>query len=457
MIIFWIFVSIILFSIIVLVHEFWHFIAARKFWVRVEEFGLWIPPRAKKLFRDKKGTLFTLNWLPIGGFVKLTWEMPNTFLVYNEKKELYNNEDLEKDLEIWKDVFMKNGEKIWKYEKDEILKKLKENTASYNLMNKPSWQQAIIILAWVFMNFLLASVIFSILFFTWIKPIWINTKIETDLDLKLIPTYEQSIESWLLIKNKWIILSPVKDSIAQKAWIKDWDILLSIDWKEINTPKEMLETISSKAWKKVIFTLSTKDVASFSWQGERIDPLVGESSGQERGLSIWENWKIWAYIWENVSLNTEFEYKYSIIDSIKYWVFETYNQSLLTFKWLWILVTKIFNPKTPQERTDAIAQVSWPVWIVDFISNSLEWWIVFLFIIWAIISINLWVFNLLPIPALDGWRFLFITINSIIEKIFGKKAINEQIEWIIHVWFFVFLIALSLLIAYNDIIKIIIR
>jgi regulator of sigma E protease len=78
-----------------------------------------------------------------------------------------------------------------------------------------------------------------------------------------------------------------------------------------------------------------------------------------------------------------------------------------------------------------------------------------MFIIAAIISINLWVFNLLPIPALDGWRFIFIFVNGIIEKLFWKKAINALVENFIHVWFFILLIALSILIAYNDIIKII--
>ena len=70
------------------------------------------------------------------------------------------------------------------------------------------------------------------------------------------------------------------------------------------------------------------------------------------------------------------------------------------------------------------------------------------------ISINLWVFNLLPIPALDWWRFLFITINSIMKRIFGKKIISEKTEAFLHFWFFVLLIALSLIIAYNDLNKI---
>lgn len=451
MIIIWIIVSIVLFSIIVLVHEWGHFSMARLFWVKVEEFGLWIPPRAKKLFRDKKWTLFTLNWLPIGWFVKLTGEMPNTFLVYNQKKELYNNINLEKDIKLWKDIFFKSWKKIWQYEKEEILNKLNENNSKENLMNKPAWQQAIIILAWVFMNFLFASIIFSVLFFIWIKPIWVNTKIDTDLNLQLIPTYEQAINSWLLIKEKWLVVTPVEWSIAEKAGIKEWSIITSINNQTILNPKQMVEIVSNNKNKEIIFKWYNRNPDYKEWcECIEIFPF-------ENKILVWDNWKIWAYISENISINTSYEIKYSLLGSFKNWFNETYNQTLLTFKWLWLLIKKIFNPETPEERSEAIAQVSWPVWIVDFISNSMEAGIVFLFVIWAIISINLWVFNLLPIPALDWWRFIFITINWLIEKVFWKKAINEKTEWIIHVLFFIFLIALSLLIAYNDISKIIYR
>ncbi len=59
------------FSFIVFFHEMGHFLAARKAGVKVEEFGLGIPPRAVILGKDSYGTQYTLNWLPIGGFVRL--------------------------------------------------------------------------------------------------------------------------------------------------------------------------------------------------------------------------------------------------------------------------------------------------------------------------------------------------------------------------------------------------
>jgi len=66
-------IFLLLLSVLVLVHELGHFVVARFFGVGIEEFGLGMPPRAKKLFRWKE-TLFSLNWLPIGGFVKLVGE-----------------------------------------------------------------------------------------------------------------------------------------------------------------------------------------------------------------------------------------------------------------------------------------------------------------------------------------------------------------------------------------------
>jgi regulator of sigma E protease len=60
--------------VLVVIHEFGHFIVARRAGVTVHEFGVGFPPRAKVLGKDKKGTIYSLNWLPIGGFVRLEGE-----------------------------------------------------------------------------------------------------------------------------------------------------------------------------------------------------------------------------------------------------------------------------------------------------------------------------------------------------------------------------------------------
>lgn len=66
-------IGILLFIGLVIFHEFGHYIFAKRNKIEVEEFGLGFPPKAKEL-GVRKGTLFTLNWLPLGGFVKLKGE-----------------------------------------------------------------------------------------------------------------------------------------------------------------------------------------------------------------------------------------------------------------------------------------------------------------------------------------------------------------------------------------------
>ncbi len=407
MIIIWIIVAIFIFSLVILIHELGHFLAARKMWVKVIEFWLWIPPKVKKIFTDKLWTNYTLNWLPLGWFVRLNWEEDIKNRDYSDKTKFYNKSYL---------------------------------------------QKSIILLAWVFMNFFLASVIFSILFLIWIKPLWINDKISSNLNSKIIPTYSWAISEWILLKKEWLIIDPIKWSIAEKSWIENGDILLTINNKKINSFLELQGILNKNKWKKI----NLKIIKPLSWI---LSPSQEKEATNYKNIKIIipENWKIWAYIWENIQLNRNFEYKYWIIDSIKYWFTETYIQSILTLKWLAILWKEIFSPEKPENRQEALNQMSWPIWIVDFVSNSIWAWIIFLSIITAIISINLGIFNLLPIPALDWWRWLFLTINTILQKIFWDKIKIENFENLVHLLFFIILIALSILIWYNDIIKIIHR
>lgn len=450
LIIIWIITSIIVFSIIILVHEYGHFKTARIFGVKVEEFWLWIPPKARTLWKDKYWTAYTLNWLPLGGFVRLKWESIHTFHVYDTNKKLYNNQDLEKDLKNNVDIFDVDGKTIPKEIKQEIYKKLQDNFAKDSLLSKPAWQQAIIMLAWVCMNFILAIFIFSIIFFIWVSPIGINYKIATSLDLKLIPTPEKAKEIGLIIENPWVYLLPAPDSIALKSWIKNYDLALKANWIEIKNYEELKNIIWENKENNIVLeikrSLNNCDITkSENCDFENIFVSVTPSN----------EWKIGSYLIPNTQINKDFTYHFSFIESLQYWTLETYGQIILTFKWLSLLAGKIFDPETPSERQEAIEQISWPIGMVDFMTKSISNGIVFILILWAIISINLWVFNLLPIPALDGGRFLLITINSIIKKIFGKKAISENLEGLLHVGFFILLIALSIIIAYNDIAKII--
>ncbi len=111
-------IFIVILSVLVLIHELGHFVMARVFKMRVEEFGIGLPPRARKLF-TKGGTIFSLNWLPIGGFVKL-W-----------------GEDMEDESQA---------------------------SSPEAFFNKPIWQRAGVLVAGVVMNFVLGVILFAVVY-----------------------------------------------------------------------------------------------------------------------------------------------------------------------------------------------------------------------------------------------------------------------------------------------------
>lgn len=111
-------VFVLILSVLILIHELGHFFMARLFKMRVEEFGIGLPPRARGLF-SRGGTLFSLNWLPLGGFVKL----------YGED--------------------MENPEQA---------------ASPEAFFNKPMWQRAAVLLSGVIMNFILGVVLFGVVY-----------------------------------------------------------------------------------------------------------------------------------------------------------------------------------------------------------------------------------------------------------------------------------------------------
>ncbi len=386
----WILIALLVFGIIVLFHEFWHFFSAKFFWVKVEEFWLWIPPKIINLYNDKSWTKYSLNLLPIWWFVKLKWEE--------------FNEDTIKD----------------------------KNSLAW----KPIFIQMIIVLAWVMMNFILAILIISTFFYIGISPIAINTVLETNTKIKLIPNLNDAVKIWL-IKIDWLLLSPSAWSVAEKAWIKHNDVLIKINNKTVTSPQDMINVVKYSQY-PIVFTI------------KRLTKIVNITI-------LPKNWKIWSYVWYNlIEINKDFKYKYSLDQALKEWIKETYNQWLFTFELLKNLFKKLSSVKKT-DREEALKYLWWPIalWnlFVNLVKENFD--VSIIFIIWAIISINLWIFNLLPIPALDWWRFFIMLLNWIVIFIFWRRIIDYNVENLIHIIWFIILIWLSIFIAYQDIWRII--
>ncbi len=160
---------ILIIGVLIFIHELGHFVVAKYFKVRVDEFGMGLPPRAVKLF-SRDGTDYTLNWIPFGGFVK----------IYGE------------------DALQESSEKDPDYERSFVAKKW--------------WQQIAILIAGVTMNFLFAWMLFSLVFMTG------------------APTAVSSIENTDQIKNAQLtVLQVIKDSPAEQSGIVPGDIIREIE------------------------------------------------------------------------------------------------------------------------------------------------------------------------------------------------------------------------------------
>lgn len=391
---FGIILALVIFSVIVFFHELGHFSMAKRFWVKVDEFGIGIPPRAKQIWKDKSGTIYTLNWLPIGGFVKMKGEEMNEAGTHDPD----------------------------------------------SLASKNFWQQSTVILAGVVMNFLFAFVIFSTLFMVGVEPLGINTKFQTATETKLIPSFEEAVRIGL-VKTDGIILSPLTGSIAERSGILDGDILLSIDGRTILKPEDMIAQVKQSINIPMNFVVR--------WSGGVRTVSITSDAG-----------KIGSYVGYNITeIRKDFHYKYSFFESIREWGIETYRQSAMTLELLGSLVRKIFAPHIPSERTEAVKSLGGPIAIGNLFVNLLDAKVAFtvILLIAALISINLWVFNLLPFPALDGGRFAFLIIHRIVGVFSKKKALHGKIEQYIHIAGFSLLILLSIFVAYQDIVKILIK
>ncbi|OGY76680.1 MAG: RIP metalloprotease RseP [Candidatus Jacksonbacteria bacterium RIFOXYA2_FULL_43_12] len=169
-------------SILVIAHEAGHFIAAKHFGVRVDEFGLGFPPRAKTLFRSADGVNWTLNWLPIGGFVKLKGE---------------------------------DGQN-------------REEPDSFG--HKAPWKRIVILSGGVLMNFLLAFLLLTIGYsFGWPQDLT-----------------EQKVASKYIKEQNVIIAYVEKNTPAARAGLKAGDFIKSVDGAESTELADIQNLIKSK-------------------------------------------------------------------------------------------------------------------------------------------------------------------------------------------------------------------
>jgi len=432
-----IFVSIIIFSLLILIHEYGHYKCARMFGIHVEEFGLGIPPRAKKLWKNKDGTLFSLNWIPLWGFVKIAGESEMVLEIFTKSWRRISENELGKFIAGGTELFDKKWITLKKSEKKYLAAFLERQKPWQNFFEKNIFQKSLVLLAGVIMNLVAAYVIFFFIFFFWAQPIWVNTIIPIESKSYILPSYEEAIEQWILTLKSGAVLYPIPESISAKSWLMDWDTVISADGIEIKNIDSISNYIQSSLGKEIIFEIER------NWVRKNISIIPSNE------------WKIGSYLAPNIEQNKDFIYNFTFPWSLRAAWSEIFAQLEIGMKWIAMILWKLLFPEDPDERSEVIKYVAGPIGIIQVVTLSLSSWFMIITILAGVISVNLALFNLLPIPALDGGRLLLLWVRTWLERVLGKNPKLIWIENMLHILFFITLIALSVLIAYNDIKRII--
>lgn len=386
-------VFLVILSVLVLIHELGHFLVAKKLGIKVEEFGFGIPPRA---FGKKIGeTIYSINWLPIGGFVKLFGEDEAGAGRINPTK---NHEPITKNLE----------------------------RAYYT---RPVWQRAAVVGAGVVMNTVLAIVVYYI----FLSMAGFKTEIP------LLGKHDFFLVNQVN-RTDIIVTAVAKNSPAEKAGMKPFSRIVSVNGKDVTKTEAFLAVVRENKGKEI--TLVWEDIQSKKQSQAVIVPRINPPKN-EGALGVGFYDQTFAY------LNYDTPGQKLISGFVHPANLMVYNAKLIGD-----LVASSFKNKTAKPIGEAFSGPVGIYSIVDIIVKipDLKERVMQVLNLAGLISISLAFFNLLPIPALDGGRLFFILIEGI-----TRKKVSPKIESYAHAIGFALLLTLLLLVTIKDIGKLLIR
>jgi len=358
---------ILLLTVLILIHEWGHFTAARLSGVKVEEFGFGLPPRAKTLFK-KGDTEYTFNWIPFGGFVRLKGENAPTEHERRSKGSFSS-------VAIWKRVF--------------------------------------ILSAGVIMNFVLAVVLLTIGFSVgkWIPTYFSLEEMETAAEKGII-----ELELGVLIQDV------VSGGSAAKVGVPAKSRLIAVDKVPVIKPDEVSPLQEGKSY--VTYTVRTGE----AWESEE-DFRVPVTEGKT-GIEI---------VPFPVTLSAP---QRAFVPALALAFRETWAVSLQTVKGIGHLFkTLLFTGKVPE----GIAGI---VGIAQLTHASVqEGFMTYLRLV-ALLSLSLAVLNILPFPALDGGRLVFVFAEFV-----SRRPVNRKFELLTNAGGFLVLLLLLLLITFYDVVR----
>ena len=340
-------------SVLILVHEFGHYWAAKRAGVLVEEFGIGYPPR---IFGKKIGeTIYSVNLLPFGGFVRLYGEM--------------------------------SEEGVTKPKRSFVGKSKKARIS--------------ILLAGVTMNLLLAVIAFA-----------------TVYSFSGIPKETENVR----------VVDVVPGSPAQTAKVLVGDVVKKVGEEEVTTVSRFVEIVENNKGNKLTFELERTSGDETTLEKVKITPR--EDPPEEEGplgVVISSTEIYYPPAWQRPFVGIYYGTKEAL-----FWG-ATMVSGFAT------LFANLFKGEVPHD-------IAGPVGIFALTTRAAEYGLLTLINFVGILSINLVILNILPFPALDGGRLLFIGIESLI----GRK-VSPKIEATVNGIGMIILLLLLLAITIQDV------
>ncbi|BBM46291.1 M50 family metallopeptidase [Leptotrichia trevisanii] len=394
--------TILILGIIVFLHELGHFATAKYFGMPVSEFAIGMGPR---IFSVRKGeTVYSIRALPLGGFVNIEGMQPEKFDLEGFKKEKTDKiiEELKREQRI---KGIKNetegiGDEEFVNEVSRRLDKViekevkkQENIQKNGFFTKSPFSRFVVLIAGVMMNFISALIaLFVLLSITGIMPIKYTAPVVGEIQVNSRAKEKLQINDRILAVNgenvsNWVEMSEKVAKISKNY--KNEDVSLKI----LRNNKEITENVKLTYY--------------------------GEAKANLLGIQVLPQ-----------KTNVGERIKMSFI------MFGDYFK--LTLDGVRMLVTgKV-----------AMKEMTGPVGLPKIVGQAYGQGGFFALLgIFILISINIGIMNLLPIPALDGGRLIFV-----IPEFFGIK-VNKKIEEKIHMIGMIFLLVLMLVIVFSDVTK----
>lgn len=338
------------FSILILFHEFGHFLACKKIGVRVEKFSLGLGPR---LLGFKKGeTEYCLSAIPFGGYVKMAGEDPHEEL---------------------------KGER-WEF------------------LSRSVGIRSFIIITGPLANFILAFLLFSLIF---------------TIGLPALPTEVGEV---------------LKDTPAERAGLKAGDRIIAIDGVEVKHGGEMQRIVFDSPGKELKFTIqrnSKKFTLTIVPEFKKVENVFNQE--EEVGM-------IGITFPEKL-----IKIRYPIGEAIQKGLLRTIALTKFVCQTFAMLICGKVSPRN----------LAGPVFIAQAAGQAAKTGLTTLLSFIGLISVNLFVINLLPIPLLDGGHIIFLALEGIRKKPLSIRAqeIAQQIGLAIILFIAIFVI-------YNDVARI---